>query len=215
MAEKIKYTQKELKQPDKFRSFIINLVDTASNNFNKIVYALGSIAVILIIIFVFTSYQNKQKELAGTQFEKALSLYNNGNAKEALTDFANLISEYPDQQAAKLAMYYSGTIYYDAEQYKNSIDEMTRYLNSSPKNSLLKDSANLTIGLSYYNMQKWEDAVKFLTKTKDSNSPYEKQAKINLGLSYEKLGQYQKAHKIYKSVIVENISPTRTQKSSN
>ena len=206
MAEKIKYTQKELKQPDKFSTFIINLADTAVNSFNKILYALGSLVLILIIIFAFTSYQNKQRELAGTQFKKAISLYNKGSAKEALAGFADLISEHPNQQAAKLAIYYSGTIYYDSEQYENSIDEMTRYLNSSPKNKLLEDSANLTIALSHYNMQRWENAVKFLTRIKDPNSPYERQAKINLGLSYEKLGQHQKAREIYKSVLSEIIS---------
>ena len=207
MSEKIKYTQKELKQPDKFRSFIINLVDKAADNFNKILYAFGSLVVILIIVYVFTSYQNKQRDLAGTKLESALALYNEGNTEEALTGFANLTSEYPNQEAAKLAIYYSGNIYYDSEQYEKSIDEMTKYLNSSPKSKLLEDSANLTIGLSYYNMKKWQDAVNYLTKVQNPGSPYERQAKINLGLSYEKLGQFQKAQELYKDVLSENISP--------
>jgi len=207
MSEKIKYTQKELKQPDKFRSFIINLVDKATDNFNKLLYAFGSLVVILIIIYIFTSYQNKQSELAGTQFEQALALYNLGNTQEALTGFADLVSEYPNQQSSKLALYYSGNIYYDAGQYEESIEEMLKYLNSSPKNLLLEDSANLTIGLSYYNLENWEDAVSYLSMIQDSGSPYERQAKINLGLAYEKLGQYDKAQEIYKNVLSENISP--------
>ena len=216
MSEKIKYTQKELKQPDKFATFIVNLTDRAAENFNKLLYAFGSLVVIIIIIYVFTSYQKKQEETAGTQFEQALALYNSGYADEALTQFSHLAAEYPNQQSSRLATYYSGTIYYDSEQYEKSIEEMTKYLNSSPKNKLLEDSATLTVGLSYYNLQNWEEAVNYLSKIQDTGSPYERQARINLGLAYEKLGQFDKAQDIYKSVLSENLSPPiPVQKSSD
>ena len=47
MSEKIKYTVKELKQPDKFRQFVGDLVELASENFNKILYGIGALVVLL------------------------------------------------------------------------------------------------------------------------------------------------------------------------
>ncbi len=204
-SQKIQYTQKELKQPDKFRAFIIKVVNKAEENFSKILYIFSIAVVVLLVVLTFTSYQDNLSEKAGVELGKALEFYNNGNAKEALGSFSNIISEYPNQQAAKLAMYYSGTIHYESEQYEKSIHDMLRYLSSSPNTRILEDSANLTVGLAYYNIQKWEDAVKFLSKIDDSSSLYRHQGKLNLALSYEKLGQDKKAREIYKNVLLESV----------
>lgn len=201
MGEKIKYTIKELKQPDKFRQFISDLTDTAAANFNKILYAVGGIVVMLIVIYLVNSHQEKKAQVAGTMFENALVQYNSGNIEPALDGFANLIKEHPSQQSAKLAQYYTGILNYDLGQYEKTIASLNEYLNDSPDNQLLVDSANFTIGLSYYNLENWQESEKFLSKLQNSGSPYEKQANINLGLAYEKMGEYDKAENIYKNFL--------------
>ncbi len=201
MGEKIKYTIKELKQPDKFRQFISDLTDTAAANFNKILYAVGGIFVMLIVIYLVNSHQEKKEQVAGTMFENALVQYNTGNIEPALEGFAALIKEHPSQQSAKLAMYYTGILNYDLGQYEKTISSLNEYLNDSPDNQLLEDSANFTIGLSYYNLENWQESEKYLSKLQNSGSPYEKQANINLGLAYEKMGQYDKAENIYKNFL--------------
>ena len=142
MSEKIKYTIKELKQPDKFRQFISDLVDTAAENFNKILYAVGGIVVILIVIYLVSSHQEKKAQIAGNIFENALVQYNSGNIEPALEGFATLIEEHPSQQAAKLALYYSGILNYDLGEYEKTVSSLEEYLNDSPDNKLLEDSAN-------------------------------------------------------------------------
>jgi len=200
-VEKVKYTHKELKQPDKFRVFIIKLVDKAERNFNKILLAIVASVLVLVFVLGFNFYQDKQSEGVGAKFADALELYNSGNAEEALGRFSDIASRYPDEQAAKLSIYYSGTIYYDSEQYEKSIEKMQEYLESGPDSQILRDSSNLIVGLAYYNLQKWEDAIKFLSKIDGSNSLYRKSAKINLALAYEKMGQNQKAQEIYKLIL--------------
>lgn len=206
MSEKIKYTIKELKQPDKFRQFISDLVDTAAENFNKILYAVGAIVVLLIVIYLVSSNQEKKEQMAGEMFESALVEYNSGNIQPALEGFETLVKEHPKQQAAKLALYYTGILNYDLGEYNKTISSLEEYLNDSPDNKLLEDSANFTIGLAYYNLENWQDAEKYLVKLQNSGSPYEKQANINLGLTYEKLGQFDKAQDIYKNFL-NNTAP--------
>jgi len=173
MGEKIKYTIKELKQPDKFRQFISDLVDTAAENFNKILYAVGGIVVLLLVIYMASSHQEKKAQIAGEMFEGALVQYNSGNIQPALEGFATLIKEHPSQQSAKLALYYTGILNYDL----------------------------FTIGLSFYNLENWQESEKYLSKLQNSGSPYERQANINLGLAYEKMGQFEKAEDIYKNFL--------------
>ena len=188
MSEKIKYTIKELKQPDKFRQFISDLVDTAAENFNKILYAVGGIVVILMVIYLVSSHKEKKAQIAGEMFENALVQYNSGNIEPALEGFATLIKEHPSQQSAKLALYYSGILNYDLGEYEKTVTSLEEYLNDSPDNKLLEDSANFTLGLSYYNLENWQEAEKYLSRLQNTGSPYEKQANINLGLTYEKAG---------------------------
>lgn len=201
MGEKIKYTIKELKQPDKFRQFISDLVDTAAENFNKILYAVGGIVVLLLVIYMASSHQEKKAQIAGEMFEDALVQYNSGNIQPALEGFATLIKEHPSQQSAKLALYYTGIFNYDLGQYEKTISTLNEYLNDSPDNQLLEDSANFTIGLSFYNLENWQKSEKYLSKLQNSGSPYERQANINLGLAYEKMGQFEKAEDIYKNFL--------------
>lgn len=201
MSEKIKYTIKELKQPDKFRQFVGDLLDLASENFNKILYAIGAVVVLLLVIYMVSSSQEKKQQLAGGMFEEALSQFNEGKIDTALLGFSNLVEEYPSQQSAKLARYYTGIINYDLGQYEKTVEDLKSYLDNSPKNQLLEESANFTIGLAYYNLKNWEESVNYLSKLQDSGSPYEKQANINLGLAYEKLGQYDRAEEIYKQFL--------------
>ena len=206
MSEKIKYTIKELKQPDKFRQFISDLVDTAAENFNKILYAVGGIVVILMVIYLVSSHMEKKAQIAGEMFENALVQYNSGNIEPALEGFATLIKEHPSQQSAKLALYYTGILNYDLGEYEKTVTSLEEYLNDSPDNKLLEDSANFTLGLSYYNLENWQEAENYLSRLQNTGSPYEKQANINLGLTYEKLGQFEKAEDIYKNFL-NNSTP--------
>ena len=206
MAEKIKYTIKELKQPDKFRQFISDLTDTAAANFNKILYTVGGIFVLLLVIYFVSSHNEKKVQVAGEKFENALFQYNAGNTQAALEGFAALIEEQPSQQSAKLALYYTGAINYDLGLYEESISSLIEYLNDSPDNQLLEDSANFTIGLAFYNLKNWQESEKYLSKLQNSGSPYEKQANVNLALAYEKMGEFDKAEDIYKNVLNNAIA---------
>lgn len=208
MAEKIKYTQKELKKPDKFRQFATDLLDQSSKNFNKILYFIAGIMVVIIILFVISSSKEKRTMLANELFEKTLVQYNKGEITKAIDYFTRLVEEYPNEKAAKLSRYYLGIINFDIGEYEKSIDSLNDFINNASSYDLLKDSANLNIGLAYYNLGNWQEAVTYFSKLENTDSPYKEQASIHLGLSYEKLGQFDKAEEIYKNYLNVNNSNT-------
>ena len=128
MSEKIKYTIKELKQPDKFRQFISDLVDTAAENFNKILYAVGGIVVLLIVIILLHHTRKRKHRLP----EKCLRMHLYSTIQATLILHLKvlqpLIKEHPSQQAAKLAIYYTGILNYDLGQYEKTIASLNEYL---------------------------------------------------------------------------------------
>lgn len=202
MAEKIKFTAKELKKPDVYRQFFADLIDRASKNFNFILYCFAGLIVAVVILFIFTSYSEKKSAEASKVFDDALEKYNTGNIDEAKVDFKTLIDGYPSDKSAKLARYYSGLLNYEIGEYEESIKILKSFINNSPPDKLLKESAELMIGLSNFNLQNWQEAITYFSKIEDTESPYIKKAKLHLGLSYEKLGQFDKAQEVYENFLV-------------
>jgi hypothetical protein len=201
MAKKVKITQRELKNPDKFREAISNTVVFISDNYKTLLLALTGVIVILIAAFVIISLFERQKMEASTRFKKAFDSYSNGKSEEALGELLAIRNEYPDAEIAKIALYYAATINYDTGKYDESTRLMSEFLRSDVKDQTLRDAAYLTLGLSSFNQGKWQEAFDNLSKVDKMGSPYEEQAKLHIGLSLEKQARYSEAEKIYKEIL--------------
>ncbi len=201
MSKKVKITQKELKGPDRFREAISNAVVFISDNYKKLLYALGGVIIILVAAFVVISIFESQKNEASSKFKEALDSYDNGKSEEALGKFLAIRNEYPDADISKISLYYAATINYDMGKYDESIRLLNDFLSSDVKDQTLRDAAYLTHGLSSFNEGKWQEAIDNLSKLDKVGSPYENQAKLHIGLSLEKLGRYSEAEKIYREIL--------------
>ncbi len=201
MSEKIKYTFKELRKPDKFRELLANAIDNASNHFNKILIATAAIILVLIIFYVVSSVNKKKDISANIEFEEALKTYNNGEILESLDKFGEVNKKYSGRKISSLALYYIGIINYDLEEYHITIDNLKEFLNNKIEDEIIKESAILTIGLSYFNLKDWEESINYLSKINDSTSPYYDQSRLHLGMSYEKSGNFEKSEEIYKEIL--------------
>jgi len=206
MSERIKYTLKQLKRPDKFRQMAIDMLEKSQNYFDKIVY--GFIILILILIAIYFININRHKNMleANKMFETGLEEYNSGKIDQALDTFGKIEDKYPGQKSASLAMYYSGLINFDIANFEKSADILTGYLNKAGKDKLLRESSLFTIGLSYFNLGKWDDAIKYLSQLENKNSPYESKAMLHIGMAYENKGNFDKSEEYYKKVLNDNTN---------
>lgn len=201
MSEKIKYNYKELRGPDKFRQMMVDGVDAASEHFNKILIVIGVIFLGIIISYVVTTVNKKKDITANIAFEEALQTYNNGQILDSLEKFAEVNKNFSGRDISGLSLYYMGIINYDLEEYETTIENLNEFLNKKVKDEIVRDSANLTIGLSYFNLEKWNESIEYLSKINDDTSPYFDQAILHLGMSYEKSGDYERSEQIYKDIL--------------
>lgn len=203
MSKKVKITQKELKDPDKFREAVSNAVVFISDNYRKLLLGVGGVIIILIAAFVVITISERQKLEASLKFREALESYNNGKLEESLGKFLAIKNEYPDADISEMALYYAAIINYDVGKYEESKKLLNDFLSSDVKEQTLRDAAYLTLGLSSFNEGKWQEAIDNLSKLDKEGSPYENQAKLHIGLSHEKLGRYSEAEKIYKEILIK------------
>lgn len=201
MAEKIKYTEKELKQPDRFVGAIESAVNFAGDHSRVLLAVVGAVIVILVgAYFMNTSAENKAFE-ANIMFDEALDLYNSGNEEEALAMFLETAEKYSDENISNIAVYYAGLINYNMGNYEESRQLLSKFLSSDVQESMLRDSALLTQGLASYSEGDWTQAIEYLTKIETgTGSPYETMGKLHLAFSYQRSGQLQKANEVYEDM---------------
>ena len=200
MATKIKYTEKELKQPDEFNKTIARVIDFTSDHAKKILIAIAVIIAILIgSYFVNTSSQKKGLE-ANEMFDNAVTMLNEGDSQGALKGFLETAENYSGEGISNVALYYAAVINFNEGNYDGSVNLLNRFEKNDIKDPMLVESAILTQGLAYFNQNQWQKAIDYFSKINDPTSPYERQAKLYTALSYEQLGDTDRAKSIYNQI---------------
>jgi len=208
MAKRIKYTEKELKGPDKFVSTVVSGFEYFADHSKKIV--LGVIVVIALIIagYIFAGMSGKKDDIAAQKFSAAVGQYNSGAGEDALSAFAAIRDEYPNTPAAALAAYYAGLIQYENGNYDEAVAMLDTYTSSGGAERLLVQAAVLKKGVARYRQGKWQEAIDYFEIiNNDPSSPYGSQSKLQTALSYEKMGQPEKAKEIYRGLYGTGFVP--------
>lgn len=201
MAKQIKYTEKELKGPDKFVTTVVAGIEYFSDHSMKIVIGIVVIVALLVAGYIVAGHTDKKTDVASVKFNDAVDKFTAGNHAEALNEFNAVRQEYPGNDLADLAAYYAGLINYETGNYGDAVAMMDVFTGSGSDERLLIQSAVLTKGLSRFREGKWQEAIDYLVIIdEEPASPYGDQARLHMALSYENMGQPQKAKQMYDKI---------------
>ncbi len=206
MAKKIKFTQKEIKSPDKFRQSVTDAIDFISDNYKKVLLAAGGVIIVIVAIMVTNIFYEKRELQANAKLREAIELYSNKDLEQALNDLTSIKEEYPQVDISKIVNYYMGLISYDIGNYDETIDQLTEFVSSGVSDQILIDSANLTMGMASYNIGEWQQAIDYLSMVDKGDGPYGAQAKLLMSLSLEKQGKISEAEDTYREVLFKTQS---------
>ena len=221
MAKKIKYTQKELKGPDKFTTTVISGFEYFADHTTKILVIVVSIIVVLAAAYIFNGYMEGKEDKASVMFDQAVEAYEAGNYEQALNEFLNVRKEYSSKNISDIALYYAGLSNYKMGNYEESVSNLNEFLDSGVSDRILIQSAIFTQGLAKFNEGNYEQAIDYLSKVDaESDDPYIEQAKLLIAISYEKLGKPEQAKTVYEELdqmqtgLNPGMSPVMTNPSS-
>lgn len=210
MAEKIKYTEKELKQPDKFTQAIAVAVEYIAHHFNRIAIIVGIIIAVLLAAYLFNVSAGEKTSKANSMFEDAETTLRSGDMESALAQFETITEEYPGEKISALAYYQIGVIKYNSGSYDESIKALQEFIDKSGDETVIMESAVLTQGLASYKKGDWQKAVDYLTVFENKvGSPYEIQAKEHLAKAYDQMGEKDKAETIRKQLKQQSTNLNR------
>jgi len=192
-------------------------------NTRKVMIVSGSIIVVTVLFFVIKSVIEKNneenKQLAALKISRILSYYQQGDYRKALdgdpskvirsekiTGLNEIISKYGGTKQAKFAAIYAGNSLLSLNKPGEAIKYFEKALDSPA--SIVLEAANAGLGI----------CNEFTGKYKVAAEYYEKAASIALtpaskgkyeyfeALCREKLGDKEKAEKLYREIIIENKS---------
>ncbi|MCK5709420.1 MAG: tetratricopeptide repeat protein [Deltaproteobacteria bacterium] len=205
MATKIKYTEKELKQPDEFNKTVARVIDFTADHSKKILIGLAVIIALLVGGYFVNSNSQKNELEANNMFDNALALFDVGDSQGALKGFLDTAEQYPGEGISNIALYYAAIINFNDGNYNESVNLLNRFESNEVNEPMLVESAILTQGLAYFNQNEWNKAIDYLSKINDPASPYERQAKLHIALSYEQLGDADRAKSIYDQIYQNQV----------
>ena len=140
------------------------------------------------------------------------SLFHKGEYEAAANKYISFIQEYQNSVNLAEAYYFLGECYEKPARYtrdkrkllKQALKSYQKVIIDFP-DSRWANSANANIGMTYYSLEEYDDAISYFN-TYINNNPSGKMlgSCLNfLGICYERLGRTEEAEKTYKRIIEE------------
>ncbi len=215
MAHRI--SRKDLKQPDEFHTLSWRFIHFLAHHRREVYLYSGIVVAIIVAVLGWYLYGLHYESRAGEMYARAYGSYtieqsgqqNSESIKKAIDLYEELVKKYPSSEAAILAFYNLGNLYYSAGDMDQSIAAYRSYLEKSDKSSMLRGLAYYGLGYCYETKKDYEKALKsFENSEKNTLGTHFKIINYaNTGRIYEKMGNSAKALEYYKKVAGDDVDP--------
>jgi tetratricopeptide (TPR) repeat protein len=213
MAQKI--TKKDLTQPDAFQLALTRLQDYVSENKQKIYIGSGVIVLILLLSagwYLYITYNEKNAQ--ALYINAHLATLKSGPAEipadpNAMKLYQEVITGYPGTNAALMAFYRLGNIYYRVNDIEASIKAYQEYLNGSPKDNELTVLVHIGLGYCYESKKDLKKALELFenaANTKASGN-FESINYRNIARIHEELKNTEKSVEFYRKALEKASDP--------
>lgn len=206
MSERIR--KKDLKKPDQLQTTTMKLMVYATEHKAKIIAGASAFIVVVFLIagwYVYSAYNEKQaQDLLGKTmlFSDANAASQEGVSRLALEKYKEIIDKYPGTDAANLARYSMGIIYYKLNEMDNAVKSYEEFLSKARSNELVA-LAYSGLGYCYEAKGDFAKAGKYFEDSaKDPNgAAFRGTAYLNAGRMAEQLKNSKGAVESYKKAL--------------
>jgi predicted negative regulator of RcsB-dependent stress response len=204
-----KVTQKELRAPDEFTTFIDNARDFFVNNLTQmLVSAVVVVAVGAIVIGVYY-YERHRDSMASTRFYDAITALNAGQNKLAETQFKQLADEEPGRRLGRLARFYLASAYIADSNLPAAHDSLVAFL-AEERDPLFRSLALTNLAVVYERTADWKKAVGAYQQAAADPGPEQARAELGVARMLAKSGDKQGAIDAYRGFL--NAHPFAQQR---
>ncbi|MFC2133243.1 tetratricopeptide repeat protein [Bacteroidota bacterium] len=199
LAKKKKLSRKQIKE-DKLVASYAKVLEFYEEYQSKILMGLGAIAVIIVVVVLYTSKVVEDNRIATTQLARVMSLYNSGAYTEAiegrpgtnLMGLTQIVEEYGSTEQGENAKVIIGNSYYFLEDYDMALEYYSDY---SGGIDLYEAAALGGMANCYAAKGDIENAAEYYKKAASVSAtvPMTAEYLLNSGINYIKIGDNNEA----------------------
>lgn len=214
MATKI--DKKELVEPDKLQLFFLSVRTFAERHRIRIYAGAGIFLLFILLAGGWYLYQQNYQKSAGKLYNRVFDAAAkagppSGDAA-AIAGYKDLISQYPRSDAAVMAYYRLGNLYFSRQEFDAAIVAYQEFLNHASPQSDLITLANSGLGNCQEAKKDYNKALESYEKAMKTNSAasFEALNYTNIARVYEELKNPAKAAEFYRKALGKTTDPLMT-----
>ena len=212
MTSTKKIIKRKLKEPDEFVTLSERAYLFVTHHSKPMAVGAGIVLVLLLVIFFFQKWENKNEEDANQMFNSAVETYQMASSpyreespqdyKNVLERFNEVILKFPKTPGGKLAVLYKGNIHLRLGEFDEAIKAYESYLERAGKKKLYRAFGMEGLGYAYEGKRNYEKAADAYQKVIDLGEGFQlANAYLGLGRCCEKIGKTKEALEGYKNFI--------------
>src|SRR5271169_1535272 len=195
-----KLTQKELKAPDEFTTFVDSARDFFVNNLTQVIVSAAVVLVVGAIVIGVYYYERHRDSLASARFYDAITALNAGQNKQAETQFKQLADEEPGRRLGRLARFYLASAYIADGDLPDARDSLVAFL-ADERDPLFRSLALTNLAVVYERMADWKKAAGAYQQAAADPGPEQARAELGVARMLAKSGDKQGAIAAYRGFL--------------
>ena len=206
LAKKKKLSRKQIKE-DKLVASYAKVLDFYEEYQSKIIMGLGAVAIIIVVVVLYTSKVAEDNRMATTQLARVMSLYNSGAYTEAiegrpgtnLMGLSQIVKDYGNTEQGENAKVILGNSHYFLGEYDTALEYYNDY---SGGTDLYEAAAFAGMANCYAAKGDFENAADFFKKAASVSAsvPMTPEYLLNSGINYIKTSNYKEAETLLQRI---------------
>lgn len=196
-------TRKELRQPDWFQVNFEKALDYFDSHKGIVLGAIGGAIIILVTVWSWHSFKERQNVTAGLEFTKAVELYQSGKYSEALSAFEK-VQSYRWSRFAGLAHLYQANIHLAKSDLDKALNSAQRAVTASAPNTLYRQLALMALASAEERQNQCKTAIEHFSEAQKIAGALQSSALLGKARCAEQLGDKAMMIATYKEYLKDN-----------
>jgi predicted negative regulator of RcsB-dependent stress response len=195
-----KLTQKELRAPDEFTTFVDSARDFLVNNLRQVIISSAVVLIAGTVVIGVYYYERHRDNAASAQFYDAITALNAGQNKDAEKQFKQLADEEPGRRLGRLARFYMASAYIADGDLPNARDSLVAFL-AEERDPTFRSLALTNLAVVYERMADWKKAATAYQQAAADPGPEQVRAELGVARMLAKAGDKQGAIDAYRGFL--------------
>jgi tetratricopeptide (TPR) repeat protein len=196
-------TRKDLRQPDWFQVTTDKVIAFYAQNPKKIWLGVGALVLLVLVIWGWQMFKQRQNTVAGQEFGRAMTHYKSQKYPEALSGFEK-VQSYRWSRYAPLAYLYQANIYLATKQTDRAVAAGQRFLSATSPNSLYRQIGLVTLGFAEEQKADCKKALQHYAEAANIAAAVREQAILGKARCAEQVGDTKGAIAAYREYLKHN-----------